>query len=395
MSLRRAGNAPMQLNPLLEELGTYPFQRLTDARRRIEARGEQLIDLGVGEPREPVPHLIRDALIAAVQGEAVSPYPLSAGLPELREAISSWVGRRFGVKLDPGIEVLPTLGSKEAIYHLAPVLVGAGAERDLIAVTTPGYPVPERGARFAGAGVVQVPLDPQSGWLPSIDTIDDATWRRLALLWINTPSNPTGAVMPVAFLSDLAERCRRRGVVLASDEAYSEIWLDGDPPASVLQAEDPTHVLAFHSLSKRSSMPGYRSGFVAGDPLLIAAMKQMRPNLGVTPQTFVQRASIAAWDDELHVEEARRRYRDKHAVLLPALTAAGLLPAGGPGGFFLWCRVPGDGDAERLAEQLLEHGLVVAPGTFFGAGGEGHVRIALVPELDDIRRAAQILARLT
>jgi acetylornithine aminotransferase len=179
--------------------------------------------------------------------------------------------------------------------------------------------------------------------------------------------------------------------VLASDEAYSEIWLDGDPPRSVLEVDDPTNVLAFHSLSKRSSMPGYRSGFVAGDPLLIAAMKQVRPSLGVTPQTFVQRASVAAWGDEAHVEETRARYRAKRDVLLPALAAAGMRHVGGPGGFFLWCAVPGDGDAEALAEDLLSAGIVVAPGTFFGAGGAGHVRIALVPALADCEAAAAAL----
>ncbi len=378
----------MELNPLLDELGTYPFQRLTDARRKIEARGGALIDFGVGEPREPVPEFIREALAAAVVAETVSPYPLSAGLPELRDTIAAWVQRRFGVRLDPGIEVLPTLGSKEAIYHLAPVLIGAGSRRDAVAVTAPGYPVPGRGARLAGAHVVEVPLDPQAGWLPAVETIDDATWNRLAVLWINSPGNPTGCVASREFFVELAERCRRHGVVLASDEAYSEIWLDGDAPASALQADDPTNVLAFHSLSKRSSIPGYRCGFVAGDPLLIAAMKQMRPNLGVTPQTFVQRAAISAWSDEGHVGEARARYRAKRDLLLPALRRAGLEPVGGPGGFFLWCRVPGDGDAEAYAERLLGHGVVVAPGTFFGAGGERHVRIALVPGLEKCRAAA-------
>jgi acetylornithine aminotransferase len=377
-----------QLNPLLDELGTYPFQRLTDARRRVEDAGVELIDLGVGEPRERVPELIREALLEAVRAEDVSPYPLSAGLAELRAAIAAWIERRFGVRLDPGIEVLPTLGSKEAIYNLAPVIVGSGSPRDAIAVTTPGYPVPERSALFAGAQVVHVPLDPAAGWLPAIETIDDATWRRLAVLWINTPSNPTGAVAPLGFLRELAERCRRSGVVLACDEAYCEIWLDGEPPASVLQTEDPTGVLAFHSLSKRSSIPGYRSGFVAGDPLLIAALKQTRPNIGVAPPTFLQRAAIAAWGDEAHVEEARARYRAKRDVLVPALVRAGLEPVGGPGGFFLWCRVPGDGDAQALAERLLQRGVVVAPGDFLGPGGEGHVRVALVPSLADCERAA-------
>jgi succinyldiaminopimelate transaminase len=383
-----------QLNPLLDELGTYPFQRLTDARRRVEESGVELIDFGVGEPREPVPALIRDALVDAVRAEEVSPYPLSAGIPELRSAIAAWLERRFGVRLDPGIEVLPTLGSKEAIYNLAPVIVGRDAPRDLIAVTTPGYPVPERSALFAGAGVVEVPLDPAAGWLPAIETIDNATWQRLAVLWINTPSNPTGAVAPLSFLRELAERCRRNGVVLACDEAYCEIWLDGEPPASVLQTDDPTGVLAFHSLSKRSSVPGYRSGFVAGDPLLIAAMKQTRPNIGVAPPTFLQRAAIAAWGDEQHVVEARERYRAKQAILEPSLRAAGLESAGGPGGFFLWCRVPGEGDAQAFAERLLGLGVVVAPGEFLGAGGEGHVRVALVPALEDCRRAAPIFESL-
>lgn len=384
----------MQLSPLLEELGTYPFARLADARARAQRRGVRLIDFGVGEPREQTPEFIRRALVEAVEAEPVSAYPLAAGLPELREAIARWVRGRFGVNLDPGIEILPTLGSKEAIYHLAQVLIGPGSPRDLVAVTTPGYPVPERGARFAGAGVVRIPLDPQGGWLPDLSALDAAAWRRLALIWVNHPGNPTGALAPRAYYAELAERCRREGVVLASDEAYSEIWLEGDAPASVLEVEDPTHVLAFHSLSKRSSMPGYRSGFVAGDPLLIAALKQVRPSLGVTPQTFVQRASIAAWADERHVAETRERYRAKRDVLLPALRAAGLEHAGGPGAFFLWCRVPGDGDAEALAERLLQVGIVVAPGTFFGSGGEGHVRIALVPTLEDCEAAAAALARL-
>ena len=382
----------MQLNPLIEELGTYPFARLASARRRAEERGVELIDLGVGEPREETPAFIRAAMIAAIEAEPVSPYPLAAGLPELRRAISGWLQRRFGVHVDPGIEVLPTLGSKEAIFHLAQALVGAGSERDLVAVTTPGYPVPARGARFAGAQVLELPLDPASGWLPDISGIDEALWRRLALIWVNHPGNPTGAVAPLAFYEDLAARCRAHGVVLASDEAYSEIWLDGDPPASVLQVEDPTHVLAFHSLSKRSSMPGYRSGFVAGDPLLIAALKQLRPSVGVAPQTFVQRASIAAWGDEEHVRETRARYRAKRDLLLPAVRAAGLEPAGGEATFFLWCRTPGGEDAEAFAERLLAHGIVVAPGTFFGAGGEGHVRIALVPTLAECERAAQAFA---
>ncbi|CAB4924258.1 unannotated protein [freshwater metagenome] len=381
----------MELNPLLDELGTYPFARLTDARVKLEARGERLIDFGVGEPREETPALIRAALTDAIANEPISAYPLAAGLPELRESITAWIGRRFGVHLSSDLEVLPTLGSKEAIFHLAQVLVGKDSFRDVIAVTTPGYPVPARGARFAGAEVFEVPLDPAQDWLPDLAAIPAALWRRLAILWVNVPNNPTGAVAPAGWFEALTERCRREGVLLASDEAYSEIWLDGSPPRSVLEVDDPTHVLAFNSLSKRSAMPGYRSGFVAGDPMLIAAMKQVRPSIGVTPQTFVQRASIAAWNDEAHVVEMRERYRAKRDIVVPALRAAGLEPVGGPGGFFLWCRITDGTDAEVVAERLLRHGIVVAPGTFFGPSGAGHVRVALVPSLDDCRRAAESL----
>jgi acetylornithine aminotransferase len=179
--------------------------------------------------------------------------------------------------------------------------------------------------------------------------------------------------------------------VLASDEAYCELWFDGAPPPSALQVADRTGVLAFHTLSKRSSMPGYRSGFVAGDPELVGALKRFRPNVGTAPQAFVQRASVAAWSEDAHVVATRERYAAKRAVVLPALLAAGLEPAGGDASFFLWLRVPGGADDVAFAERLLEDGIVVAPGSWLGAGGEGHVRVALVPTLEQCARAAQLL----
>jgi len=376
----------VRLNPVLTGMGTYPFVHLTEARRAAEARGVRVVDLGVGEPREETPAFIRRALAAALEAEPVSTYPSSEGLPELREAIAAWVDRRFGAALDPDREIVPTLGSKEAIFSLAQVV---GRRGDAVAVTTPGYPVPARGAAFAGLDVVEVELRPERGWLPDLDSVP---WERLALFWLNTPNNPTAALAPLAFLEAVAARCREHGVVLASDEAYSELWFAGDPPGSALQLGDRTGVLAFNTLSKRSSMPGYRSGFVAGDPELIAALKRFRPNVGTAPPTFVQRASIAAWGDEQHVVETRERYRTKREILLAALLGAGLEPAGGPATFFLWLRVPG-GDDEVFARALLdERGVVVAPGSYLGRGGEGHVRAALVPTVDECRRAAERLA---
>ncbi len=371
----------MRLNPVLAATGTYPFVRLTEAKRRAQAqRAEPLIDFGLGEPREETPRFIREALVP----EPVSTYPLAEGLPELRTAAAGWVGRRFGATVDPATELVPTLGAKEAVFSLAQVVDGA------VGVTTPGYPVAERGARFAGREVVPLPLRAEHGWLPDLDAIPFA---RLGLLWVNSPNNPTAAVAPLDWLAELHARCRAHDVVLAADEAYAELWFDpAPPPPSALQLPDRTGVLAFHTLSKRSSMPGYRSGFVAGDPELVGALKRFRPNTGTAPPTFVQRASVVAWDDDAHVAEIRARYGRKRAVLLPALRAAGLEPAGGDASFFLWLRVATGETDEALAARLLaEHGIVVAPGAYLGPAGEGHVRVALVPTIEQCERAAAIL----
>jgi acetylornithine aminotransferase len=373
------------VSPLLASLGAYPFVRLEEAKRRAAAGGVELIDFGVGDPREPTPELVRTALVEAL--EQASGYPLAQGLPELRQAIAAWVERRFGVALDPDTEIIPTLGSKEAIFSLAQVVVG---ERTLVAVPDPAYPVYERGALFAGGSVVSVPLLERNGFLPDLDAVDASAWELLAVFWANYPNNPTGAVAPLDMYERLAELARRHGFVLASDEAYSELWFE-QPPASALQVGDLSNVLVFNTLSKRSSMTGYRSGFVAGDPELIAALRAFRPTVGTAPQEFVQRASIAAWGDEAHVEETRARYAAKRELLAGVLTRKGLRIAGSAATMYLWVEVPAGESSEGFAARLLERGVVVAPGSYLGAAGEGYVRIALVPSLEDCRRAAAIL----
>ncbi|MEN3282296.1 MAG: N-succinyldiaminopimelate aminotransferase [Solirubrobacteraceae bacterium] len=377
----------MRLNPVLAGMASYPFVRLAEAKRAVAARGVEVIDFGVGEPREETPAFIRRALARALDAEPVSSYPLAEGLPELREAVATWVGRRFSAKVDPDSEVVPTMGSKEAIFHLAQIVAGRG---DRVVIPAPAYPVYARGALFAGVEIVDVPLDPARGWLPDLEALD---WDGVALLWLNYPNNPTAATATLELYEQAAALARAHGFVVASDEAYSELWFSGDPPMSALQLGDLTNLAVFNTLSKRSSMPGYRCGFVAGDPELVAAMKRYRPNVGVAPQTFVQRAAAAAWADEEHVVETRERYRAKRDAVLPALLAAGLQPSGGDASFFLWLRVPGGEDAEAFAMRLLnERGIAVAPGSFFGPGGDGHVRVALVPTLAECRRAADLLA---
>jgi succinyldiaminopimelate transaminase len=371
----------MRLNPVFESLGVYPFVRRDEAKAAAAARGIEFIDFGAGEPRERTAQFIRDAFAGATTPFSV--YPKAVGLPEMRAAVCDWVQRRFDTQLDADTEVIPTLGSKEAIFHLAQIVGG-----DVVAITSPGYPVPERGALFAGKQVVTLPITAENHYLPDLDRVP---WERLSILWLNYPNNPTGATVSPEFLQRAAALARANDAILACDEAYSELWFEGKPPASALQLEDRSNVVVFNTLSKRSSMPGYRAGFAAGDPDLIAAMKRYRPNVGVAPQEAVQRAAIAAYSDESHVEQVRDLYRAKRDVILPALVSSGLVNASGPATFFLWMQTPGPDD-EEYALALLERGIVCTPGSSFGAHGSGHVRFALVPTLEDCKRAAELLS---
>ena len=315
-------------------------------------------------------------------------YPKAEGLPELREAIAAWCSRRFGVEIDSQTEVIPTYGSKEAIFSFAQAMVDPRSAKDSVVVTEPGYPVPARGAAFAGARVEVLPLLEENAFLPDLDAVED--WDRIALCWVNYPNNPTGAVAPLAFYERLAKLARRHDFLLCSDEAYSELWFT-EPTESALQVGDRTNVVVFQTLSKRSSMTGYRSGFVAGSADVIGALRTYRPSTGAAPQEFVQRASIVAWGDETHVARARDTYRHKRKVLLDVLTRKGWRIAASEATMYLWVEVPGGETSEACAERFLEHGVVVAPGAYLGEAGEGYIRIALVPTLEECTRAAAIL----
>src|ERR1700756_3810375 len=358
-------------------MAVYPFIRLEEERQQLLAAGVDVIDFGKGDPNESTDPMIRQALVDALPERA--PYPLAQGLPERREAAAGWLERRFGVGVDPEREIVPTYGSKEAIFSLAQVL---GTDGRVVAFGEPAYPVYERGALFAGARVHTLPLRRENGFLPDLGELDDD----VALLWVNYPHNPTGAVAPREFYDELADAAERHDFVIGSDEAYTELWFD-EQPASALQAADRSRFVVFQTLSKRSSMTGYRSGFVAGPAEIVAALKAYRPTVGTAPQEFVQRASVVAWNDERHVEETRARYRAKREVLIPAIESCGWEIVASEATMYLWVVGP-DPDA------LLERGILVSPGEFFGPSGEGYVRFALVPTLDECERAAAILAGL-
>ena len=379
----------MRLSPVLRAQATYPFVRLDEAKRRVAERGVTLVDFGMGDPRERTDARIERALVEALP--ATEGYPRAQGLPELREAIAAWCGRRFGAPLDPDAEIIPTYGSKEAIFSFAQVLLDPEGGKDVVVTTEPAYPVPERGAEFAGAEVVRLPLLEENAFLPDLDAVDDAVWARAALVWANYPNNPTAATAPLAFYERLAQLAAEHEFVLASDEAYSELWFDEPPPSALQVRESGARVAVFNSLSKRSSMTGYRSAFVAGDAEIVAALKAFRPNVGTAPQEFVQRASVVAWGDEEHVERNRALYGRKRALLLGLFERAGLRVAGSAATMYLWVATPDGESSETFAERLLEAGVVVTPGSYLGPSGEGYVRLALVPTEDE---CAVAVARL-
>jgi acetylornithine aminotransferase len=378
----------VRFSPVLTELGVYPFARLEQLKRETAARGVPIVDFGVGDPREPTDPRIRQALVEGLR-ETMG-YPLSVGLPELREAVAGWLGRRFGVSVDAQTEIVPTLGSKEAIFSIAQVVLDPAGGKDTVVVTEPGYPVGARGARFAGGRVVELPLLEANGYLPDLDAVPDDVWARTCLLWLNYPNNPTGVVAPLPLFERAAQLAERHDFLVGSDEAYSELYT-GERPVSALQVAVRRRLVVFNSLSKRSSMTGYRCGFVAADREVVAALRGYRPWTGTTPQEFVQRAAVVAWGDEEHVEEARARYALKRRVLLPVLERKGLRLAGGDATMYVWLAVRTGERSADLAASLLERGIVTTPGAALGRSGEGYVRFALVPTVEECEHAAGVL----
>ena len=374
----------MRTNPVLDQLGAYPITEIQDTARGMRDAGERLIDFSIGDPREPTPPFIRDVVRAAVP--EVTQYPQTSGLAVLREAIAAYAGRRFGAEIDPTTQVMPVSGAKEAIFSTPFAFIDAYGD-DLIAWGTPTYPVYERGARFAGADVLPIVL--RGDFVLRVDDVPEDAWERLRLLWICTPHNPTGAVTCGGELAALYDKCRETDTLLLSDEAYGDIYAD-DPPASILDVAGPgvPGALAFFSCSKRSGMTGYRSGAMVGDPEAIEALRRLRSSVGVASPEFVQEAAAAAWADDDHAAERRRIFSAKRRVLRDGLEAAGIEIVGSEAGLYLWMKVDDD---IASTKRLLAEGVVVSPGRAFGPGGEGHLRMALVPTVEECAEAVEVV----
>lgn len=382
--------APRPRNSAFADLQPYAFVRLDEAKARARARGIEVIDFTIGDPKEETPRFVRDRVRETLPER--SSYPPSHGLPALREAIAAWVERRFGVSLDPDLHLAPANGSKEAVYSIHQALVDPRGERRIVWIPDPAYPVYEIAARFAGADVRPLPLLPELGFLPDLSALDPELLESTALLWTNYPNNPTGASASAQFFEEALRLARRHGFWLASDEAYSEIYFDAPPPSALSAGLD--NLIVFQTLSKRSAMTGYRSGFMAGDPELLEMLKRVRPSQGVATPTFIQEAAIVAWGEETHVAQLREIYRRKRESILPVLQCAGIEVAPSNATFFLYFRAPRGETSQSFVDRMLDAGLAMAPGEMFGETGRGWVRMALVPTEEECARAATILERL-
>jgi acetylornithine aminotransferase len=378
----------MRTNPVLAQLGAYPIATVHERARALREAGTRVIDFSIGDPREPTPPFIRGALVEAVP--EVSQYPTTAGLRDLRVAIASYLARRFGVTVDPDSQIIPTSGSKEAVFS-TPLAFVDRAAADVVVYGTPGYPIYERGARFAGA--IAHPVVLSGDFVLRPDDIPDDVWERAALVWTCTPHNPTGSVTDAETLAAFVTRARDAGSLFLSDECYADVYEpEAFPagPAPVLQVagDGARGVLAYLSCSKRSGMTGYRSGAIVGDAAAIEALKKLRTATGTASPEFVQAAAIAAWSDDAHAATRREIFAAKRAVLRKVFADLGYPTIASEAGLYLWVEV---GDDLAVTERLLQSGVVVSPGRFFGAGGEGHLRLALVPTLEECEAAVEVV----
>lgn len=380
-------NAPK--NPVLGQIQKNLMVELDERRRALVAGGKRLFDFGLGDPKEPTPAFIKDALRGAVP--EVSQYPSAFGSPALRKAAAAYLQRRFGVSVDPETQVLACAGAKEAIFHLPLAFSGADPRRRKVIIPDPGYPTYEVGARFAGLEPVLVPLTAKRRFLLDPEDVAEDVLRETLLFWVSYPHNPTGAVAPRDYLRRVGDFAKKYGFIVCSDECYADIYF-GAPPASMLELH-VENVVAIHSCSKRSGMTGYRSGFMAGDPDLIAGLRSLRSHPGLGSPEFIGPAAAAAWGEDAHAAERREIFRQKRDRFLRFFAEHGLEADASEATLYLWVKVPAGETSGSYARRLLEEGIVVAPGTAFGAG-EGYIRVSLVPTLAECEDAVRAWARV-
>jgi len=367
----------MQFAKRIEKLPAYLFAEISKKIAEKRAQGVDVISFAIGDPDLPTPGHILDALAEASRDPVNHRYPESEGLPELREAIARWYERRFGVALDPEKEVLPLIGSKEGIGHIAFCFIDPG---DLALVPDPGYPVYSVGTLLAGGEPYFLPLTEENEFLPDLDAVPDETAARAKILWLNYPNNPTGAVADLRFFERAVAFARKHGLAVLHDGPYSEVAFEGYRPASFLQAEGAKEVgIEFHSLSKSYNMTGWRIGMAAGNAEIINALMRLKSNLDSGIPQAIQRMAIEALGGPQDcIEEHNRIYERRRDRLVAALSKLGLRLRPPKASLYLWARVPEGMTSVGLATRLLdEAAVVVTPGIGYGPSGEGYIRLSL------------------
>jgi len=372
-----------RLNPIFTNLRAYPIAELNRLKEEAAASGIRLFDFGTGDPREPTADFIQEALKDALKPRCG--YPGVAGSALVRDAIAGYLKRRFGVTVDPDTQILPTAGSKEAVFHTPMMVIDPKAEDRLVVFPDPGYPAYQRGALFAGGEPCPVPLEGDHVFRPW--KLPEDVLCRTRMLWINSPHNPSGVITPLSDLQRIADMCREYDILCIADETYADVYFN-ERPHSLLEC-GVEGMLVLHSLSKRSGMTGYRSGFLAGDPELMGLLKKFRANPGLVPQDFVNAAAAAAWSDDTHVAERCAIFAEKRALFLEFFRDVGIDVVGSDATIYLWIRVPEGHTEQSWSTMLLQSGIVVSPGPMFGVSGAGtgFVRLALVPPMSVCREA--------
>lgn len=381
----------MKFSSRLGKLAPYPFVEISRIIAQKRAAGADVVTFGIGDPDIPTPQPVIDRLLEASQSPPNHRYPETDGLPELRRAIAYWYDKRFGVKLDPDKEVLPLIGAKEGIGHVAFCFLDPG---DVALVPDPAYPVYSVGTMFAGGESYIMPLQEENGWLPELDAIPRDIAREAKIMWLNYPNNPTSAIVTEEDFAAAIAFCREHGIALLHDAAYSEIGYDGYRPGSFLQVAGAKEVgLEFHSLSKTYNMTGWRIGMAVGNAEMIKALFQIKANLdsGI-PQAIQEMAIEALTGPQDSVEENRVIYQRRRDRVISALAAMGLTVAVPRASLYIWAKVPPGYTSAQFAAQLLSDiDIVVTPGSSYGKYGEGYIRLSLTTPNEQIEKGCRRL----
>ncbi len=381
----------MRMSKRVENLPSYLFVEISRKIAEKKAKGEDVISFGIGDPDIPTPPHIIDRLCRAAQDPANHRYPETEGLPELRQAIASWYQRRFGVSLDPEKEVLPLIGAKEGVAHIAICFIDPG---DIALVPDPGYPVYSVGTMLAGGEPYYLPLTEENNFLPDLNSVPADVLKRAKLLWINYPNNPTGAVADLGFFNQVVEFARQHDLAVCHDGPYTEVAFDGYQPVSFMQAEGAKDVgVEFHSLSKSYNMTGWRIGMAVGNAEMIDALKRVKSNLDSGIPQAIQYAAIEALTSSQDcIQEHNAVYQKRRDLVIEMLNSIGLEARPPKAGLYIWVRVPKGYSSMEFANELLEKvGVVVTPGIGYGQHGEGYVRLSMtIPDAGVVKGLSRL-----